>query len=182
MGLVIVGVVGRRVADVRTQHQQAGPVGHGLGVAQRPLEGVEVVGDLAQFDHVPAVRPEAFRDVVAVGQRGVAVDRDVVVVVDRDQLAEPEMAGQRGGLVRHALHHASVTGDHVGVVVDRVAAEPLAEDPFGERHPDRVRKPLTERTGRDLDPCGVTRPPDVRAWQIPIGGTPSDPRVRVRAR
>ena len=43
----------------------------------------------------PAVGGEALQHVVGVGQRGVAVDRDVVVVVQHRQLVEPQMAGQR---------------------------------------------------------------------------------------
>jgi hypothetical protein len=51
-------------------------------------------------DHVPAVGLEALGGVVEEPARGVtvaahlAVDGDVVVVVDGDQLAEPQRAGQ----------------------------------------------------------------------------------------
>ena len=87
--------------------------------AQRSLERVEVVGDLAELLDVPAVRREALGDVVAVGELGVAVDGDVVVVVDADQVAEAEVAGERRRLVADALHEAAVAGDDERVVVDR---------------------------------------------------------------
>ena len=71
-----------------------GRVGDGLGPIERGLEGVEVVGDLADLVDVPAVAPEALAGVVGQRQLGDAVDRDVVVVVDHDQLAELLVAGE----------------------------------------------------------------------------------------
>ena len=94
-----------------------------LAARSAGFEPIHVVGHLAELDDVPSVGAEALGDVVVVRQRGVAVDRDVVVVVDADQLAEPEVAGERGRLVRDALHEAPVAGDHVRVMVDRLRAE-----------------------------------------------------------
>ena len=119
VGLVVVGVVGRRVADVASAgSSRLGRSVDRLGGEQRRLEGVAVVGDLAEVLDVPAVGLEALADVVGVGQLGRPVDRDVVVVVDADQPAEAEVAGERRGLVADALHEAAVAGDHVRVVVD----------------------------------------------------------------
>ena len=53
---------------------------------------------LAEVLDVPAVGLVTRADVLAEGELGVALDRDVVVVVEGDQPAEPEMAGERGGL------------------------------------------------------------------------------------
>ena len=66
----------------------------GHGPAQGGLEGVEVVGDLAQALDVPAVGLEAGGGVVGVGELGGAVDGDVVVVVDDDEPAEALVAGE----------------------------------------------------------------------------------------
>ena len=104
---------------------------------------------------VPPIRFEALADVVAVGQRGVAVDGDVVVVVDADQVAETLMAGKRGGLVADALHEAAVAGDDEGVVVDDVVAELRAKTTFGDRHADGVGETLAERPGGHFDARGV---------------------------
>ena len=128
-----------------------------LAARERGFEPIHVVGHLTELDDVPSVGPEALGDVVVVGQRGVAVDRDVVVVVDADQLAEREMAGERGGLVRDAFHEAPVTGDHIGVMVDRLGAELCRQEALGDRHADGVAEALTERSGGDLDPWRVTR-------------------------
>ena len=56
----------------------------------RRSQRIEVLGVLDAL-HVPAVGREALEVVLAVeGDRRCAVDRDVVVVVADDQLAEPE--------------------------------------------------------------------------------------------
>ena len=100
---------------------------------------------------MPAVRLEALTDVVGEGQLGRAVDRDAVVVVHDVEPSEAEVAGERRRLVAHPLHQAAVAGDRPDVVVDELAAEALAQHPFGDRHPDGVAEPLTERAGRHLD-------------------------------
>ncbi len=126
---------------------------------ERRLERVAVVGDLAEVHDVPAVGLEPLADVVAVGERGVAVDGDVVVVVDADQVAEALVPGERRRLVTDALHEAAVAGDHERVVVDHVVAELRAQAALGDRHADCVGEALTERTGGDLDArsCGAPR-------------------------
>ena len=158
--------VRRRVGDVRADRDE----GRALGfLARRPssaaCERLQVLGVLHPL-HVPAVGRQARGVVLAVeGDRGRAVDRDVVVVVADDQLAEPEVAGDRGGFLADPLHHVAVGADRIGVVVDDLlpgAVEALGEEALGDRHADRVGEALTERAGGDLDArcvpaLGVTR-------------------------
>ena len=151
-----VGVLRRRPADVAAQHDEARAVGPpAIALAQAGLERVEVVGDLTELDDVPAVASKRLRDVVGVRELGRAVDRDVVVVVDVDEATEPEVAGERRGLVAHALLEAAVAGDREHVVVGDLGAEARAQVRLGERDADAVGDALTERTGRDLDAGGV---------------------------
>jgi hypothetical protein len=85
---------------------------------------------------------------------GGAVDGDLVVVVQHDQLAEAEVAGEAARLARHALHQVAVGGDDVGAVVDDaqvVAVVARGEVRLGERHADGGRDALPERPGRRLD-------------------------------
>ena len=89
---------------------------------------------------MPAVRLEALRDVVAVRERGVAVDRDVVVVVDEHQAAELQVAGERRGLVADALHEVAVAADAEDAVVADLGAEARAQVLLGDRDADRVRR------------------------------------------
>ena len=142
-----------------------------FAASERGLERVAVVGDLAEVLDVPAVGLEALADVVAVGERGVAVDGDVVVVVDADQVAEAEVAGERRRLVADALHEAAVAGDDERVVVDHVGAEPGAQAPLGDGHADGVGEALAERPGRDLDAGGVADLGMAGRAPTPTGGT-----------
>ncbi len=80
-----------------------------------------------------------------------SVDRNAVVVVKRDELAETERARKRTGLVRDAFHQAAVTKKYIGVVIDDVvtiSVELAGQHLFGNRHADGVSDALTEWTGR----------------------------------
>ncbi len=103
----------------------------------------------------PAGRLEARQLVAGLGQGGVAVDGDVVVVEQDDQVVQLEPAGQRNRLVRHAFHQAAVAGDHPGLVVDQVVAETGIEVALGHGHADRRRQPLAQRPGGTFDAGGV---------------------------
>ncbi len=72
--------------------------------------------------HVPAVGLEALRRIVGEPAVHFAVDRDAVVVVEADQLAELQRAGERAGLVRDAFHEAAVAEEHLRVVIDDIEA------------------------------------------------------------
>ena len=105
-------------------------------------------------DHVPAVGFETLRGVVVEPVHDVAVDRDAVVVVQRDQLVQLQRAGERAGFVRDAFHQAAVAEEHVRVVIDdlrAVTVELVGHQRFAERHADRVRETLAERAGGRLD-------------------------------
>ncbi len=59
---------GLGVATWRAQDQQRGLVGDLLGVEERCLQTIAIVGHLTEPDDVPSVRLEAHADVVAVRQ------------------------------------------------------------------------------------------------------------------
>lgn len=65
------------------------------------------------------------------------------------------MAGERGSFVAHALHEATVAGDHEHVMIDHRFAEGCPKMFFGNRHSHRVGESLTERTRGHLDTRGV---------------------------
>jgi hypothetical protein len=67
---------------VAAKHDQCRTVVDGHAPTDRGLQPVAVVGDLADIVDVPAVGAEPGRDIVVVGELGVSVDGDVVVVVD----------------------------------------------------------------------------------------------------
>ena len=157
VGAVRVLLVRRAGRDVGADDDQARPIGDRAGVGQRLLDPVELEV-LAEVLHVPAVGLVALGDVLGERERGVALDRDVVVVPERDQLAEAEVTGQRGRLGGDALLEIAVGGDHVRVVIDdlvTVAVEARGQHPLGQRQADGGRDALPERAGGRLDPGRV---------------------------
>ena len=106
------------------------------------------------MDHVPAIALEARADRLAEGQRGVAFDRDRVVVVDPTQVRQLEMAGERGGFVGDPLHHVAVAAKREDVVVEQLETRPIemrGQPALGDRHAHAVGNPLPQRTGCRFD-------------------------------
>jgi hypothetical protein len=143
--------VGRAVSDGGLGGDQRRLV-RGLGLGDRGGDGIGVVA--VDRERVPAQRLEPRDLIVRNGQAGGPVDRDAVIVKEHDQLAEPEMPGERGRLVTDAFHQATVAGDAISVVVHQTRAEPRRKLTFRERHADGVRQALAERPGGRLDPSG----------------------------
>ncbi len=120
---------------------------------------------------VPAVGVEALRHVLRERHRRRAVELDVVVVVQDDQLAEAQVAREARRLRGDALLQVAVAGDHVRPVIDdraAVAVELRPEPPLGDGHADRVREALTERPGRRLDPRRQPRLRMTRGPRAPL--------------
>src|SRR5262249_29691494 len=67
--------------------------------------------------HVPAIASETRCDVIAIGQRSVAFDGDVVVIIDPTEVGQFEMTCQRRGLVRDSLHQASIAAQCVDIEI-----------------------------------------------------------------
>ncbi len=141
--------LGRRAeADHRAAGDQRRPIGEPR-LLDRDRDRVGVVP--VDAGRGPARRLESLHLVDRIGKRQRSVDRDAVVVEQHDQLAELEVSGERDRLLAEALHQVAVGGEHIGVMVDDVAAEFGGEMPLGDRHADRIAEPLPERPGRGLD-------------------------------
>src|ERR1017187_4801087 len=67
---------------------------------------------------------EARANVIAEGQRGIALNGDVVVVAEPDEVGESKMSGDGGGLVAHAFHQIAVAAKSVNPVVENIVAIP----------------------------------------------------------
>ncbi len=61
------------------------------------------------------------------------------------------MPGERDGFLADAFHQVAVGNEHVGRVIDDVAAEHGGEVPLGDRHADRIGETLAERAGGGFD-------------------------------
>lgn len=115
----------------------------------------QVVVAVVYLLHVPAVGFIAFAHIFRKGDFRSAVDGDVVAVVEHDQLAQLQVAGQRSCFGSHPLHVAAIAQDHVGVVIHNGVAglvEAGGQMGLGNRQPNRVTHPLPQRAGGDLYP------------------------------
>ncbi len=104
---------------------------------------------------VPAMGLEARHLVDAVSQAQRPVDRDAVVVIEENQLRQLEMAGHGHRFVTDALHQVAVRAQHIGEMIDHLAAELGREHALAQRKADRRRNPLAERAGGGFHPRGV---------------------------
>ena len=144
------------VADHALHDHERGLVLLRLEGLQRLLQRGGVVG-VGHPLHPPAEPLELLPHVLGEGEVRLALDRDLVVVVEPAEIREAEMAGDRGRLGGHALHQVAVAAEHVGVVVEHgvagavvVGGEPLG----GDRHADGVAAALAEGAGGRLDAGG----------------------------
>src|SRR5437867_4126393 len=88
-----VDLVGRAIADVTVEDDQGRPA---FGLAEHReciLDPLEVVR-IADPEHVPVIAEEAGRNVLGERDARIALDADMVVVVDPTELIETEMPGQ----------------------------------------------------------------------------------------
>src|SRR5215471_7935523 len=128
-----------------------------LGPAEdlkRILDVLEIVR-IADAEHVPAICQEAHRDFLGEGDARVALDGDVIVVVDPAEVVERKMAGERGCLRSNAFHQATIAADRVDVIIEDIKARAViaTRKPFpSDPHADTGGDALTQWTGRRLDP------------------------------
>ena len=146
-------LVWRPEADVRPDEEQRRPRTLGPCLVDRARHGVEVVAVVHPRD-VPAVRGAALADVLGEAERRGARQRDAVVVVEDDQLPEPQVAGQRARLGADSLHEIAVARQHVRMMIDDGMARTVEagrQMGLGDRHSDGGSEPLAEWARRGLD-------------------------------
>ena len=97
------------VGDVRAGDDERGSRRLGDGMIERGADGGVIVAVDAL--HEPAVRFVPLADVFAEREIGLAVDGDVVVVVEKDDVVEPEVTGEARRFAGDALHDVAVGGD-----------------------------------------------------------------------
>ena len=144
------------VPDVAVDDDERGSAGLGSEGVERARQHGEVVG-VADAGDVPAESDEAGGDVLGEGQRGVALDGDLVVVVDPAQVGQAQVPGKRRGLRGDAFHQVTVAAEGVDVVVEQVVAGPVEVRGLpagGDGHADRGGGPGAEGAGGGFDAGG----------------------------
>ena len=159
-------LVGCALADHRLAANQARPIGNRLRFRQCGVERGELVPVNIRL-HMPAVGFETLRRIVGKPALHFAVDRNAVIVVERDQLAEPKGTGKRTGFVRNAFHQTTIAKKYISAMVNNGVPRPVefgGEQFFRQRHADRIGDALTQRAGGGFDtgcdavfgmPCGL---------------------------
>ena len=152
MRLARVVQVGRALADMRVGDNQCGALLLRPGGKDCLVDLLVIVA--VDLEHVPLVAKKTLSDVIAIGQVGLALDRNVIAVVEHHEFAQAQMTGQRERLVRKAFHQVTVAGDDIGVMVDRhvgAGIEPRRQHPLRQGHAHGVAAALAQRPGRGLD-------------------------------
>lgn len=150
-------------------------VGDLLGLSDGLLNALEVGVTVLDVQYVPSVGLESLHDILSEGALGVTVcmtsvpvfpfelstkltNGDVVVIVDGNEVSELQVTGSGGSLAGNTLHSATITEEHVDVVVDQLVAG-LVEDGGGvllsNSETDGIGETLTKRASGDLDTGGV---------------------------
>src|SRR5665213_268281 len=99
---------------------------------------------------MPAISGEAGRNVLREAHVGATGERDVVLVVEVNQLAQAKMSRERGRLLSNTFHQIAIATDGVRVVINDFVAWPViasGEPGFCNGHADAIAKALPQRTG-----------------------------------
>ena len=144
------------VADDRADPNQRRPVALRDCIFDRGGQRREIVRILDDL-RMPFVSVESFAHVLVKAEVGGPVDGHVVVVVDIDDVAQPEMAGDRRRLARDTFHQVAIAANAEDAMIEQpriVALEACFEMPRRHRHPNPVAEALAERAGGGLDAVG----------------------------
>ncbi len=109
-------------------------------------------------DELEAESFETLLDILGEGDIRAAFDGDPVGIIEDDQLAEAERAGQGHGFGGNAFHHAAVAAHDIGIMIKYRIVFPVeyfGQMCFGNRHADSHGKTCAKRAGRGFHACGM---------------------------
>ena len=153
MGTRGVALGGGGIGDDRPQYDESRALRLVPGILERAGDRLEVIA-LIDVQHLPAVGLEAGAHIFPERDLGMSVDRDVVVVVDQVDAAQPEKPRHGSSLAPDAFHQVAIAHDTPDPVMHHLmvrAVEPVGQNPLGDGHTDRVRDALAQRAGGHLD-------------------------------
>ena len=147
-----VAAVGTAFANTCLAHDQRWPLGRVASLGNSLGDNARVVPIYRSY-HIPPVSHKTQSRVVYEPGCDLAVDRDAVVVVQGDQFVELPCTRQSGSFMADAFHHATVTHEDIGVVIDHiqtVTVELAGQQFFRQRHTYGIGKALPKRAGGGL--------------------------------
>ena len=157
MGSAGILFVRRSVSDVAVNDDQCRAVLRALKISERAGQHLKIVC-VADSRHVPAVGHKTRGHVLSKRQGSVALDRDVVVVVNPTEICKLQVPGERSGFAGDAFHHASVSAERVHVEVEQIlktwdfAVVTRCQPLTGNGHSNTGCDALSQRSGGSLNP------------------------------
>ncbi len=142
-------LVGAAVSDMGAQDDDGGHLRFGLGRFQGRENGGHIVA-VHHREHMPAHGLEPKPHILGKADVGASLDGDLVVVVNADQLSQPQVAGQRGRFIRDTFHEIAVAAHDIGVMIHDFLSHPVesgGQVAFGHGHAHGGGKPLSQRAG-----------------------------------
>src|SRR5215470_4298624 len=149
--------VGCPVSDVTVDNDQRGAI---FGVPERPESASQhlKVVRIANARNIPPVSKKARRNVFRERKGGIALNRDVVIVINPTEIREPPMAGERGCFAGDSLHHAAIPAQCIHIEIKKIfkagsvitSRQPLS----GGGHSDAGCDSLPQRTSGGFHPGG----------------------------
>src|SRR5208283_531838 len=107
------------VSDVTVDNDQRGAIFGVLKGSECASQSLKVVC-IANARYIPPVSKKACRNVFGERKVGIALNRDVVIVVNPTEIREPPMASQRGCLAGDAFHHATIPAERVHIEIKKI--------------------------------------------------------------
>ena len=107
---------------------------------------------------IPSVGLVTLEDILGEGNVSTTVNGDVVVVINDNQTAELEVAGNRGSLVGNSLLQTTISAESVNVVVDNgetLLVEGSGQIGLSNSHTDGIAHTLSQRTSANLHSSGL---------------------------
>jgi hypothetical protein len=109
--------------------------------------------------HLPAGGCKPPIDILGESEGRRSRQDDPVIVVQNDELSQPEMTGQGGSLGGEPLHEVAVACEDIGEMIHHPvirAVEAGSQMGLSDRHPHRCAESLTKGSRRHLRPRGMT--------------------------
>ena len=144
--------VGAAVGDVRVADDKMRLPGGGLRGLEGGVNGIEIVS--VNFLHLPAVSAEARGHIFREGDVRRTLDGDLIIIVEIDEVIQPEMPRQRCRLVRGAFHHLTIGDKGVDLMLEDGETgfiEARGKVFLRYRHAHAVGEALSQRPGGRLD-------------------------------
>ena len=124
-----------------------------MSFQDRRIDGARIV-TVDRTNHLPVIRFETLIGVVGKPAFDFAVNRNAVVIVENNQLAQTQSTRQRTYFVADAFHQTTVACKYVGSVIDHlmlIAVELGRQNLLSQRHTNAVSQTLAQGTGGGFD-------------------------------